>query len=55
MLHFERKIKYNTLKQQLMPWNIVNDNIQNAQNSLVMQGWVNTIEEKFIINEHSLL
>ena len=30
MLHFERKIKYNTLEQQLMLWDIINGNIQNA-------------------------
>ena len=55
MLHFKRKIKYNTLKWQLMPQNIINDNIQNAQNPLVMQGWINVIEEKFIIDEYNLM
>ena len=36
MLHFKRKTKYNTLKQWLMLWNIINSNIQNVWDSLIM-------------------
>ena len=35
--------------------NIINSNIQNAQDSLVIQDRVNVIEEKFIINELRLM
>ena len=55
MLYFKRKIKYNTLKHRLMPQNIVNGNIQNAQNPLMMQGQINAIEEKFIIDKYDLI
>ena len=38
-----------------MSQDIINNNIQNAQNSLVTQGQINIIEEKFIINEYDLM
>ena len=38
-----------------MPQNIINSNIQNAQNPLITQDQINVIEEKFIINEYSLM
>ena len=38
-----------------MPQNIINDNIQNAQDPFIMQDWINIIEEKFIINKYDLM